>query len=706
MTVKENFIELSAAGVQLIIDISTGTPSILHWGQPLGDPGESPDLLRIVREGVPHADLDDPQNPGVWRENARGFLGRPAVQGHRNGQDWSQLFEIVDVQKLPDQVQITSRDAQAGLQVSVKYQISPQGVVLISQEILNQGSTPYSLNELTTWVPLPDHAQETMDFTGRWVKERQPQRREIQVGTWAREIREGRSGHDYTIVQLAMTSGANYQAGEVWSLGLLWSGNTRHLVERQPTGRTTFGAGELLQPGEIILDAGEKYDAPTVAATYSDVGIDGISDRIYSWLRARTEHPTNVRPRPLTLNVWEAVYFDHNLEKLTQLADVAKEIGVERFVLDDGWFSARRNDHAGLGDWVVSDEVWPNGLKPLSDMLEARGIEFGLWFEGEMVNPNSDVYRAHPEWIFHVGNRIPPEARHQQVLDLTHEGAYNHVLNQVSEVLASCKISYIKWDHNRVLTEAAHLGKAAVREQTFAIYRLFDELKSRFPGLEIESCSSGGGRVDLGMVMHADRFWTSDCNDALERQYIQRYTQIAIPPEMLGSHVGPTHSHTTHRVHHISFRAISALFGHAGIEWDITEATTEEREALKSWASYYKANRELLHSGRMTRIEHMDDTAFVHGVVAQDKSKAIFAYVALRAMKGTKPAAFRIVGLQPDANYKVKLVEPAGTSQYIHQQLPKWLDGVVLTGATLERVGLRPPILAPENAILIEVERL
>lgn len=706
MTPRTNFLELSAAGVQLIVDVSAGTPSILHWGHYLGDLGESPDLLKIVQEGVPHADLDNPQNPGVWRENARGFLGRPAVQGHRNGQDWSQLFEVTNVQKSDSALRVTSQDSQAGLGVSIEFKITPQGVLLITQEIQNLGQETYSLNELTTWFPLPDQAVETMDFTGRWVKERQPQRREIQVGTWAREIREGRSGHDYTIVQLAMTAGANYQAGEVWSLGLLWSGNTRHLVERQPTGRTTFGAGELLQPGEIILESGQKYVAPTVAATYSDSGIDGISDRIYRWLRARAEHPTNVRPRPLTLNVWEAVYFDHNLEKLTQLADVAKEIGVERFVLDDGWFGARRNDHAGLGDWVVSDAVWPNGLKPLSDMLEARGIEFGLWFEGEMVNPNSDVYRAHPEWIFHVGNRIPPEARHQQVLDLTHEGAYNHVLNQVSDVLASCKISYIKWDHNRVLTEAAHLGKAAVREQTFAIYRLFDELKSRFPGLEIESCSSGGGRVDLGMVMHADRFWTSDCNDALERQYIQRYTQIAIPPEMLGSHVGPTHSHTTHRVHHISFRAISALFGHAGIEWDITEATTEEREALKSWASYYKASRELLHSGRMTRIEHMDDTAFVHGVVAQDKSKAIFAYVALRAMKGTKPAAFRIVGLLPDAKYKVNLVEPAGTSKYIHQQLPKWLDGVVLTGATLERIGLRPPILAPENAILIEVERL
>lgn len=698
--------ELTARNVSLIVDISTGTPAILHWGSNLGVDVNNSDLVKVVREGVPHADLDDPQNPGVWRENARGYLGRPAVQGHRDGQDWSQLFQIVNVEHSANHLKITSRDDAAGLEVWVNFEINAQGVILITQALKNIGSKNFSLNELSTWVPLPDYVTETMDFTGRWVKERQPQRREIQVGTWAREIREGRSGHDYTIVQLAMTPGANYQTGEVWSLGLLWSGNTRHLVERQPTGRTTFAAGELLQPGEIILAPQDSYETPTVAATYSDVGIDGISDRIYSWLRARPEHPSNVRPRPLTLNVWEAVYFNHNLEKLTQLADVAKEVGVERFVLDDGWFGARRNDWAGLGDWVVSKDVWPNGLKPLADMLEERGIEFGLWFEGEMVNPDSDVYRAHPEWIFHVGDRIPPEARHQQVLDLTHPGAYDHVLSQVTEVLSSCKISYIKWDHNRVLTEAAHLGQAAVREQTFAIYRLFDELKQRFPGLEIESCSSGGGRVDLGMVMHADRFWTSDCNDALERQYIQRYTQIAIPPEMLGSHIGPTHSHTTHRVHHISFRAISALFGHAGIEWDITEATADERAALKSWASYYKANRSLLHTGRMTRVEHMDDTAFVHGVVAQDQSKAIFAYVTLRAMKGTKPNSVRLVGLQPEALYRVKLVQPAGDAQTIHQKLPIWLDGVELTGAALAKVGLRPPILAPENAILIEAERV
>ena len=364
------------------------------------------------------------------------------------------------------------------------------------------------------------------------------------------------------------------------------------------------------------------------------------------------------------------------------------------------------DDHSGLGDWVVSKDVWPNGLKPLIDVVKSRGMEFGLWFEGEMVNPDSDLYRAHPEWILHVGDRVPPEGRFQQVLDLTHQGAYDHVFGQVDAILSEYDIAYIKWDHNRTLTEAAHLGQAAVREQTKAIYRLFDQLKANHPGLEIESCSSGGGRIDLGMVEHADRFWTSDCNDALERQYIQRYTQFAIPPEMLGSHIGPTHSHTTHRTHSLSFRAISALFGHAGLEWDVTETTPEERTALKSWASYYKANRSLLHTGKMIRVEQPDDSSFVHGVVSQDKSKAIFAYVTLRAIPGMTPTALRLEGLDPKANYRIKMVQPAGSPEYVQRRMPTWIDGVELSGAALSKIGVRPPILAPENGFLVEVERV
>jgi alpha-galactosidase len=700
------FVTLNADGVQLIVSLSSGTPVILHFGADLGSSLDVSALNLASQEAVPHADLDEHINPGIWREDSRGFHGRPALLGHSNGQKWASLFTIQNVAATANSIEIFCVDKSAQLEIAVTYELAKEGVLKVTQRVKNLASEAYAVEELSAWLPLPDYATETMDFTGRWVKERQPQRREIQVGTWAREIREGRSGHDYTIVQLAMTPGANYQTGEVWSVGLQWSGNTRHLVEKLPTGRTSIGAGELLFPGEVILAEGEEYVAPSLVVSYSDEGIDGITDRHYRWLRSRPNHPSVVRPRPLTLNVWEAVYFDHNLEKLTQLADVAQTIGVERFVLDDGWFGSRRNDLSGLGDWVVSKDVWPNGLKPLIDVVKSRGMEFGLWFEGEMVNPDSDLFREHPDWILHVEGRTPPEGRFQQVVDLTHQGAYDHVFGQIDSVLSEYDIAYIKWDHNRTLTDAAHFGKAAVREQTMAIYRLFDELKLRHPGLEIESCSSGGGRIDLGMVDHADRFWTSDCNDALERQYIQRYTQYVIPPEMLGSHIGPTESHTTHRTHSLQFRAVSALFGHAGLEWDLTQTTDEERAALKSWAQYYMANRSLIHSGRMVRIEQPDDSAFVHGVVAQDKSRAIFALVALRGMPASTPNALRFEGLDAKASYRLKLVEPAGKARYIGRQSPKWFDGVVLTGAALARVGVRPPILAPENAILIELERI
>jgi alpha-galactosidase len=354
----------------------------------------------------------------------------------------------------------------------------------------------------------------------------------------------------------------------------------------------------------------------------------------------------------------------------------------------------------------VAPEVWPNGLTPLIDVVKANGMEFGLWFEGEMVNADSDLYRAHPEWILHSGNRAPIEARFQQVLDLNHPGAFEHILGQVDAILNQYDIRYIKWDHNRTLTEAAHFGKATMRNQNLAIYRLFDELKLRHPGLEIESCASGGGRIDLGMIDHADRFWTSDCNDALERQTIQRYTSIAIPPELLGTHIGPTHAHSTGRTHELSFRAITALFGHAGLEWDLTETTPAERATLRSWTDYYKANRQLLHSGRVARVDATDATAWTHGVVAQDGSRGIFAYVALGMSQFALPASMRLAGLDANALYEVKLVTPAGGYLSTQKFDPEWINGVTVDGGFLMNQGLRAPIVKPENAFLLEVTRV
>jgi len=701
-----SFAHLRQDGVSFLVSLTPELVRIIHWGEDLGDIKDFESYLAASIEPTAHAEGDFPDQSGIWREQARGAIGSPVLRGHRQGEDFSPLFVLISHSSSEQELVVVGEDAAAGLRIETSFSFVGAGVLVTTQAVTNIGPGDYFLEDLATYLPLPDRAQESLDFAGRWVKERQPVRRQIQPGVVSREVREGRTSHDYTILQLAMTTAATFRSGEVWSLGLMFSGNSRHTIEQLQSGRKSISASELLMPGEMILEAGKSYEAAPVAAVYSNSGIDGTSDRSYRWLRSRADHPTNKRPRPLTLNVWEAVYFDHDLGKLTELAKVAKRIGVERFVLDDGWFGSRRDDTSGLGDWVISKDVWPEGLGPLIEVVKANGMEFGLWFEGEMVNPDSDVYRAHPEWILNVAGRVPPTGRGQLVLDLTNPNCYQHVFDQTNKILTDFDISYIKWDHNRPLVDPGHNGKAAVHEQTKSLYRLFTELKANHPGLEIESCASGGGRVDLGIAQIVDRFWVSDCNDALERQYIQRYTQIGIPPEMLGSHIGPTESHTTGRVHSLGFRAITALFGHAGLEWDITKATADEQNHLKNWATYYKKNRDLLHSGKVVRVETDNEATFVHGVVSQDQSKAIFAYVTLQGQAASRANAILIDGLDSNRSYSVKAVYPVGKPVFQERTGPKWLDGVVLTGKALTQMGLRAPILFPETALLIEIEAI
>ena len=693
---------LSAPTSSLLIEVVNGALVIRHWGAPIL--GQNHDITAASRVSIANSSWDEPQVPGLMRESARGCLGRPSLSGHRNGKAWSTKFEVTDFHHQGNHCAVTLRDFHAELEVCISFDLDTFGVLIEKATVKNIGSSDYVLNEFILWLPLPQEATQTLDFAGRWSNERNPQRRDIQIGTWVRESREGRSGHNFSIADIALTPQTSFQSGSAWATSIAWSGNSHYLVERGFDGQQSIGAGELLLAGEVILKANESYEAPALFAVYSNQGLDGISAAFHSHLRAREIHPK--RPRPLTLNMWEALYFAHDEAKIKELVDVAAEVGVERVVLDDGWFHSRRNDRAGLGDWVIDPAVWPNGLTPIIEYINGKGIEFGLWFEGEMVNPDSDLYRAHPEWILHEGDRVPPLWRHQLVLDLGHEEAYKHVLEQTSAVLAAHNIAYIKWDHNRVLVDAGHLGVAGVRRQTQAIYRLFTELKKRHPGLEIESCASGGARIDLGVIDYVDRFWTSDNNDALERQRIQRWTSQVLPPELLGTHIGPTHGHQTGRTLELSMRAITALFGHAGIEWNITEATVEERANLAMWAKYYKDNRALLHSGKSVRIDYPDEHGYLYGVVAADTKKSIFAYVQLTPTVTVHPAALKFVGLDASASYSIKAVFPAGQPRFMLISPPVWMDGITMSGSALETIGVAAPILAPANAVLIEITKL
>jgi len=693
---------LSAPSSSLLLEVVEGALVIQHWGAPLA--GDLSAIQTAIRPSIANSSWDAPQFPGIMRESSRGFLGRPTLSGHRNGKAWSTKFEVSNFHHDGNSVAITFTDFHAQLEVLITFDLDRHGVLTQKAVVKNLGDSQYALNEFIHWLPLPKEATQTLDFAGRWSNERNPQRKEIATGTWVRESREGRSGHNFSIADIALTPQTTFQSGKAWATSIAWSGNSHYLVEKLFDGSQSIGAGELLLPGEVILSAGESYSAPALISVFSAQGLDGIASSYHQHLRERELHPK--RPRPLTLNMWEAVYFDHNEEKIKALIDVASEIGIERVVLDDGWFHSRRDDRAGLGDWVIDPAVWPHGLAPIIKYINDKGIEFGLWFEGEMVNPDSDLYRAHPEWILHEADRIPPLWRHQLVLDLGHEGAFNHVLEQISAVLAAHNIAYIKWDHNRVLVDAGHLGSAGVHRQTQAIYQLFAELKKRHPGLEIESCASGGARVDLGVIDLVDRFWTSDNNDALERQTIQRWTAQVIAPELLGTHIGPTHGHQTGRTLELSMRATTALFGHAGIEWDITEATLDERKHLATWAKYYKENRAHLHSGKMVRVDYPDAHAYLHGVTAHDLSRAIFAYVQLTPTMTVHGSPLKFPDLDPSGSYFVKAVFPAGKPRFMLISPPEWMSGVTMSGSALAAIGVTAPILAPANAVLIEITKL
>ena len=693
---------LRSEASSLLLEVVDGALVIGHWGAPLV--GDITDSALARRASIAHSSWDQPQNPGIMRESARGFLGRPALSGHRSGRAWSTKFEVTDFHHVDNRCTVTLRDFHAELEIIATFSLDTFGVLTQGATIKNIGDSDYFLNEYIHWLPLPQEATQSLDFTGRWSNERNPQRRNIATGTWVRESREGRSGHNFSIADIALESRTTFNSGSAWATSIAWSGNSHYLLERGFDGVQSIGAGELLLPGEVVLGPGETYISPAMVSVYSSEGLDGVSAAYHSHLRARTMHPRT--PRPLTLNMWEALYFNHDEVAIRELVDVAAEIGIERVVLDDGWFHSRRNDRAGLGDWVIDPAVWPNGLTSIIKNINTKGIQFGLWFEGEMVNPDSDLYRAHPDWILHEGDRVPPLWRHQLVLDLAHEGAYKHVLEQTSAILANHDISYIKWDHNRTLVDAGHLGRAGVRTQTQAIYRLFAELKRRHPNLEIESCASGGGRIDLGVIDYVDRFWTSDNNDALERQRIQRWTSQVIPPEMLGTHIGPTHGHQTGRTLELSMRAITALFGHAGIEWNITEATPQERAHLKTWATYYKNNRALLHSARVIRVDYPDENGYLHGVTAHDKSRAIFAYVQLTPTVAIHPAELKFPGLDEKATYSVKAVYPAGKPRFMLISPPTWMEGIKISGSALTHSGIAAPILAPANAIIIEIAKI
>ncbi len=688
------FVTLHSPACTAIWEVSGDeAPLWRYWGPRLPD-GTGPGAgLRSIRP-EPSFSLHFDQPLSLFPGLGLGWFGQSALLAHRTGphwagQDWAQAATSCRVEQIDAAtMRFHLSDDVAMITAVITARLDPATDVLtLATSLTNIGTAPLDVQWLAAGgVPLPADARSVRGYGGRHNSEFVPIDDPLTRSIWRRENRRGLTSHD-------CFPGAVVNCGNGTSYGaqLGWSGNHVQQIEWVEDGRWHWQMGEWLAPGEVRLAAGESIDTPDMLATCSAAGplggADGVAWNFHRAIRARMAWPGGVmKPRPVHLNTWEGFYFDHDLAALKDLASSAAEIGIERFVLDDGWFKERNDDTSSLGDWWADSAKYPEGLTPLADHVTALGMEFGLWVEPEMVNPDSDLYRAHPDWALQIAERPLLAARNQLILDLTRPEVGDYLFGKIAALLESLPIRYLKWDHNRDLTHAG--ASPLYRRQVLAAYALFARFRAAFPDVEIEACAGGGGRIDAGIIRHTHRFWTSDCIDAVSRVAIQRGFLQFMPPELMGSHVGTSPAHSTGRMQAMDFRAGVALPGHFGVELDLRKVTGADREALRSWIAAYKAHRDRLHRAQVYSGDAGDA---LHWQAHGDASALLLFLIR------TAPTSQRH---QP--HIRLPMLDPAGRYRLSRNGAPD----MVFDGGWLIAAGLPAPVMKGEDVQLYRITAL
>ncbi|MEL6690127.1 MAG: alpha-galactosidase [Pseudomonadota bacterium] len=671
-------------------------PEVVYWGAPLPAGEDLDTIARGHAIDVTGGMLDENPDLSICPEAVRSFPGQPGLI--LRDEDSSPLlpkFCFEKAEEADGELELHYADAALKIGYVASFAIDAETHIITAQARLT-ASRPVHLHWLAAPVfPGSQNSDEMIDFTGRWCGEFKTATTAWSAGMRFRENRTGRTGHEHFPGLIVPCTGATNTQGEAYAFHYGWSGGHKMIAEELPDGRRQIQFGHAAR---METEAATEFRSSPLYASYSGVGINGCATAFQRHLRDRiVQFPNPDRPRPVHYNCWEAVYFDHNLPVLKDIASRAASLGAERFVLDDGWFGQRDDDTTSLSDWEVDPRKYPDGLGPLIDHVHGEGMSFGIWFEPEMINPESDVYRKNPHWALGAEDQIL--GRQQKALNMALPEVREFIFDRMAKILRDHEIDYIKWDHNRVLP----MPDAA---QTRGSYALIDALREAFPAVEIESCASGGGRIDFGILSRTHRVWLSDSNDALERLRIQHNAALFLPTVVTGSHVGPRHCHTSGRIHDISFRAWVAAQRHMGFEMDPRELDTREEAVLKEVTSWFKHNRDWMHKADILRLDSPDPAVIAEQQQATDGSRFVVFAGAADTSAQIAPRPLKLTRLDAEGTYRVRLVNRASTSGLSRGTPILKGEDIDVSGAWLMGQGLTLPCPMPCTMWVLEGERL
>lgn len=704
MSSPNRFWRLDGTETTLLVIDDHEVPRLFWFGSQLSETIDIDQLLAHDDSALAFGALDGVTPLSLFPQASTAYTGSPALNGHRNGKDFAHSFTTENVQKLENSltIKLVDNHTRLGITLSIKLD-TDSDVAQLHTTLTNNADAPYTVDWLASaTIPLPGHYRECLTQHGRWGMENQVHRRHIAPGRIDISNLHGRTSHEHAPGMVCGTAGFGNDSGDVMFAHLGWSGNFSLRVERLSNGDISLQTGVLFLPGECILESGESLQTPTVNITRAS-GMNICTQRFHQFMRANILPPFTRTNRPIHANSWEALYFKHDSENLFSLIDAAAGVGAERFVLDDGWFRHRRSDMAGLGDWYVDESVYPDGLMPVVNRVREHGMQFGLWFEPEMVNPDSDLYREHPEWALHVTGIDTPLARNQLVLDIARTDVADYLFERITSLVHEYSIDYIKWDQNRDLALPGDGSSARAAKQPTALYALLHRIMQACPELEIESCASGGARCDMGILSYTGRVWTSDNIDPIERARIQEGFLRFMPPEIMGAHVGHKSAHLTGRVTNLHTRAIVALQGQFGFELDARQLDAHDVMTLQHYTQLYKSNRHWLAESTYWNISTYSKALLASAQVDNSQNHALYSVVAIGNMHPTRPGHLPLLGLDPDKLYHLRL-ESINVSDLapFNKAIPDWCEQAVITkGELLMKLGVPLPVLPPQSALLI-----